>query len=86
MKKNNVTKIRLTPEEAEARRAETEAPRRQLTPKEQEQLAFKTGNRRTRRKIAKRNKFFKDHSGEAWRKSNEMIRTPNESDSNLANE
>lgn len=75
------TKIRLTEEEA---RAEEEANRppqpRKLTAKEQEQLAFRTGNRRTRRKIAKNNKFFKDHTGEAWRKSNEMIRTPNNGD------
>lgn len=69
MKKNNVTKIRLTPEEAEA-----EVPERPLTPKEQEQLAFRTGSRATRRKIAKRNGFFKDKSGTAWRESNRMIR------------
>lgn len=55
----------------------------ELTPKQREQLAFKTGNRRTRRKIAKRNKFFKDHTGEAWRKSNEMIRTPRDGDVEL---
>lgn len=54
-----------------------------LTPKQEEQLAFTYGNRRTRRKIAKRNGFFKDKSGEAWRKSNEMIRTPNKSDVKL---
>jgi len=75
------TKIRLTEEEA---RAEEEANRPKepikLTPKQQEQLAFRTGNRRTRRKIAKRNGFYKDHTGEAWRKSNEMIRTPNSGD------
>ena len=58
-----------------------EAPR-ELTPQEREQLAFQTGNRRTRRKIAKRNGFFKDRSGLAWRRSNEMIRT-GETDVNL---
>lgn len=47
---------------------------RELTPKEQEQMAFKYGNRKTRRKIAKRNKFFRDKSGTAWRESNRMIR------------
>lgn len=73
MKKSNVTKIRLTPEEAEARRAESE-PRRPLTPKEQEQLAFRTGSRKQRRKIAKRNGFFKDKSGTVWREANRMIR------------
>lgn len=56
---------------------------KELTPKQQEQLAYTYGNRRTRRKIAKRNGFFKDKSGTAWRKSNEMIRTPNETDVNL---
>lgn len=65
MKKNKVTEIR---------KSQPDEPR-QLTQKEQEQLAFRTGNRRTRRKIAKRNGFFRDHSGYAWRKSNEMIRT-----------
>ncbi len=77
------TKIRLT--EAEAReQEEANSPREvKLTPKQQEQLAYRTGNRRTRRKIAKRNGFFKDHSGEAWRKSNEMIRTPNSGDMQL---
>ncbi len=78
--KNNVTKIRLTPEEYEEKRR-AEAPV-ELTPKQQEQMAFRTGNRRTRRKIAKRNGFFRDRSGTAWRKSNEMIRT-NETDVNL---
>lgn len=58
-------------------------PRRELTPKEQEQYAYTTGNRRTRRKIAKRNGFFKDRTGEAWRKSNEMIRTPRDGDIEL---
>ncbi len=74
------TKIRLT--EAEAReQEEANSPQEvKLTPKQQEQLAFRTGNRRTRRAIAKRNKFFKDHSGQAWRKSNEMIRTPDNGD------
>lgn len=77
------TKIRLTEEEAREQEREN-APREiKLTPKQQEQLAFKTGNRRTRRAIAKRNKFFKDHTGEAWRKSNEMIRTPNDGDMQL---
>lgn len=47
---------------------------RELTPKEQEQMAFKYGNRKTRRKIAKRNKFFRDKSGTAWREANRMIR------------
>mgnify|MGYP001397628645 CR=1 FL=1 len=78
------TKIRLT--EAEAlEQEESNKPKEpiKLTPKQQEQLAYKTGNRRTRRKIAKRNGFFKDHSGEAWRKSNEMIRTPNSGDMQL---
>ena len=74
------TKIRLTEEEAREQERKN-APREiKLTPKQQEQLAFRTGNRRTRRAIAKRNKFFKDHTGEAWRKSNEMIRTPNDGD------
>lgn len=77
------TKIRLTEEEAREQEREN-APREiKLTPKQQEQLAFRTGNRRTRRAIAKRNKFFKDHTGEAWRKSNEMIRTPNDGDMQL---
>lgn len=77
------TKIRLTEEEAREQEREN-APRDiKLTPKQQEQLAFKTGNRRTRRAIAKRNKFFKDHTGEAWRKSNEMIRTPRDGDLEL---
>ena len=75
------TKIRLT--EAEARELEEANRPAKLTPKQEEQLAFRTGNRRTRRKIAKRNGFFKDHSGEAWRKSNEMIRTPNSGDMQL---
>lgn len=74
MRKNNVTKIRLTPEEAEAQRAESEVPERPLTPKEQEQMAFRTGSRKLRRKIAKRNGFFKDKSGTVWRESNRMIR------------
>lgn len=65
----------------EIRTAPEEKPR-ELTPKEREQLAFQTGNRRTRRKIAKRNRFFKDKSGLAWRRSNEMIRT-GETDVNL---
>lgn len=56
---------------------------KELTPKQQEQLAYTYGNRRTRRKIAKRNGFFKDKSGEAWRKSNEMIRTPRDGDLEL---
>ncbi len=60
-----------------------EPEKRKLTPKEEEQLAFTYGNRRTRRKIAKRNKFFKDHTGEVWRKSNEMIRTPRDGDVEL---
>ena len=77
------TKIRLTEEEAREQERKN-APREiKLTPKQQEQLAFRTGNRRTRRAIAKRNKFFKDHTGEAWRKSNEMIRTPNDGDMQL---
>lgn len=59
-----------------------EQPRREPTPKEIEQMAYRTGNRRTRRKIAKRNGFFKDKSGLAWRRSNEMIRT-GETDVNL---
>lgn len=63
------------------RKASKNAPR-DLSPKEREQLAFKTGNRRTRRKIAKRNGFYKDKSGTAWRRSNEMIRT-GETDVNL---
>ena len=75
------TKIRLT--ESEARELEEANRPAKLTPKQEEQLAFRTGNRRTRRKIAKRNGFFKDHSGEAWRKSNEMIRTPNSGDMQL---
>lgn len=74
MKKSNVTKIRLTPEEAEAERLKNEPPRRQLTPHEQEQLAFRTGSRKQRRKIAKRNGFFKDKSGTVWREANRMIR------------
>ena len=78
--KNRVTKIRLTPEEAEAERLKRQP--RSVSPKEQEQLAFQNGNRRTRRKIAKRNGFFKDRTGYVWRKSNEMIRTE-ESDVNL---
>lgn len=54
----------------------------ELTPKQEEQLAFTYGNRKTRRRIAKRNKFFKDKTGTAWRKSNEMIRK-GETDVNL---
>ena len=78
------TKIRLTEEEArELDEANKPKEPIKLTPKQQDQLAFKTGNRRTRRAIAKRNKFFKDHSGQAWRKSNEMIRTPNDGDMQL---
>jgi len=57
----------------EARNPEEDKPR-ELTPKEQEQMAFKYGNRKTRRKIAKRNKLFRDKSGMAWRESNRMIR------------
>lgn len=79
--KNRVTKIRLT--EAEARELEDNNPPAKLTPKQEEQLAFRTGNRRTRRNVAKRNGFFKDHTGEAWRKSNEMIRTSNDGDIKL---
>lgn len=74
------TKIRLTEEEAREQERENAPKEIKLTPKQQEQLAFRTGNRRTRRAIAKRNKFFKDHTGEAWRKSNEMIRTPDNGD------
>lgn len=74
MKKNNVTKIRLTPEEVEAERAKNEPPKRELTPREQEQMAYRTGNRKLRRKIAKNNKFFRDKTGTAWRESNRMIR------------
>lgn len=77
------TKIRLTEEEAREQERENAPKEIKLTPKQQEQLAFRTGNRRTRRAIAKRNKFFKDHTGEAWRKSNEMIRTPNDGDMQL---
>jgi len=77
------TKIRLTEEEAREQERENAPKEIKLTPKQQEQLAFRTGNRRTRRAIAKRNKFFKDHTGEAWRKSNEMIRTPNDGDTQL---
>lgn len=47
---------------------------RKLTRKQREQLAFKYGNRKTRRKIAKRNKFFKDKKNTVWRESNRMIR------------
>lgn len=74
------TKIRLTEEEARAEEEANNPTPRKLTQKQQDQLAFRTGNRRTRRNIAKRNKFFKDHTGEVWRKSNEMIRTPNDGD------
>ncbi len=77
------TKIRLTEEEAREQERENAPKEIKLTPKQQEQLAFRTGNRRTRRAIAKRNKFFRDHTGEAWRKSNEMIRTPNSGDIQL---
>lgn len=74
--KNRVTKIRLTPEEAEAEALKNQPEaQRPLSPKEQEQLAFRTGSRAQRRKIAKRNGFFKDKSGTAWRKSNEIIRS-----------
>ncbi len=62
-----ITSIRTAPE--------PEEKPRELTPKEQEQIAYRTGNRKTRRMIAKRNKFFKDKSGTAWRESNRMIRT-----------
>ena len=72
---SKTTKIRLTPEEAEELERKNAPEEVKLTPKQEEQLAFRTGNRRTRRKIAKRNGFFKDHSGTAWRRSNEMIRT-----------
>lgn len=73
--KSNVTKIRLTPEEAEAEALKNQPEaRRPLSPKEQEQLAFRTGSRKQRRQIAKRNGFFKDKSGTAWRESNRMIR------------
>lgn len=63
---SKVTDIRVakTPDE----------PERKLTPKEEEQIAFKTGNRKLRRRIAKNNKFFRDKSGTAWRESNRMIR------------
>lgn len=53
----------------------------EITQKNVDQMAFKTGNRRTRRKIAKKYGFYKDKSGEAWRKSNEMIRTDEDASS-----
>ena len=69
------TKIRLTPEEVKAREEANRPPvPMKLTPKQEEQLAFINGNRRTRRKIAKRNRFFRDRTGQAWRDSNEIIR------------
>jgi len=49
-------------------------PERELTPREREQIAYRTGNRKLRRKIAKNNKFFRDKTGTAWRESNRMIR------------
>ena len=76
--KNRVTKIRLTPEEAEAEALKNQPEaQRPLSPKEQEQLAFRTGSRAQRRKIAKRNGFFKDKTGTAWRESNRMVREDN---------
>lgn len=56
------------------RKAESNGERREMSPKEIEQARFKAGNRKQRRMIAKRNKFFKDKSGTAWRESNRMIR------------
>ena len=69
-----VAKIRISQEEAEAKAA---APQRPLTQKEQDQLAFRTGSRKQRRKIAKRNGFFRDKTGSAWRTANRMIREDN---------
>ena len=63
---SKITSIRTAPEE--------EDKPKELTPKEKEQMAFKTGNRKLRRRIAKNNKFFKDKTGTAWRESNRMIR------------
>ncbi len=60
-----IAKIRVAKEEPEEVK---------LTPKQEEQMAFRYGNRKTRRKIAKRNGFYKDKSGTAWRESNRMIR------------
>lgn len=75
------TPIRLSPEEKAELEAKNEVKQKKK-PVNPEVLAFRTGNRRTRRKIAKRNGFFKDKSGLAWRRSNEMIRT-GEEDVNL---
>lgn len=66
------TKIRLTPEEAEA--LETPDVPKELTEKQIEQIRFRQGNRKQRRMIAKRNGFYKDKTGTAWGESNKMIR------------
>lgn len=60
---------------ARIRVAKEEPEEVKLTPKQEEQMAFRYGNRKTRRKIAKRNGFYKDKSGTAWRESNRMIRS-----------
>lgn len=71
-----VTKIRLTKDELEeAGVPEENAPKIiRETPKQRDQRLFASGNRKTRRMVAKRNGFYKDRSGEAWRESNKMIK------------
>ncbi len=66
------TKIRLTADEVEA--LETPDVPEELTEKQKEQIRFRQGSRKQRRMIAKRNGFFKDKTGTAWRESNKMIR------------
>lgn len=78
------TKIRLTEEEARAEEGANRPPTPlELTPQQQEQIRFRQGNRKQRRMIAKRNGFYKDKTGTAWRESNKMIRKPNSGDVQL---
>lgn len=44
------------------------------TPQQREQRLFTFGNRKTRRMIAKRNKFFKDKSHETWLEANRQAK------------
>jgi len=61
-------------QKTEIRSNRSEEEPRELTPREKEQRRFKTGNRKQRRAIAKRNGFYKDKSNRAWREANRMIR------------
>lgn len=64
-----VSQFRVPPEQSGGDSAPAE-----LTAHQEKLLAYKYGNRKTRRRIAKKSGLFKDHTNKAWRESNRMIR------------